>query len=44
MILSMTGYGKSTAQIKNKQVQIEIKTLNSKNIDINFDDDNNYYY
>ena len=36
MILSMTGYGKSTAQIKNKQVQIEIKTLNSKNIDINF--------
>lgn len=32
----MTGYGKSVCQLKNKQVVIEIKTLNSKNADIFF--------
>ncbi len=35
MILSMTGYGKAAAEINHKRIQIEIKTLNSKNIDIN---------
>lgn len=36
MLLSMTGYGKATCQLKNKQIIIEIKTLNSKNADIFF--------
>lgn len=36
MIESMTGYGKASLQIKNKRIEIEIRTLNSKNIDINF--------
>lgn len=36
MILSMTGFGKSEAQISNKKFTIEIRTLNSKNIDLNF--------
>lgn len=35
MILSMTGYGKASAEINHKRIQIEIKTLNSKNIDLN---------
>lgn len=35
MILSMTGYGKANSDVSQKRVQIEIKTLNSKNIDIN---------
>lgn len=32
----MTGYGKATAELNDKSVDIEIKTLNSKNLDINF--------
>lgn len=32
---SMTGYGKSTCEFKNKKISIEIKTLNSKGIDLN---------
>ena len=36
MLLSMTGYGKTTCQLTNKQIIIEIKTLNSKNADIFF--------
>ena len=36
MLLSMTGYGKTTCQLSNKQIIIEIKTLNSKNADIFF--------
>ncbi len=36
MIQSMTGYGKATAVLNNKHIDIEIRTLNSKNIDINF--------
>ncbi len=32
----MTGYGKTTCQLANKQIIIEIKTLNSKNADIFF--------
>lgn len=35
MIQSMTGYGKSEVQLKNKKITIEIKSLNSKNLDIN---------
>jgi uncharacterized protein (TIGR00255 family) len=36
MILSMTGYGKAEANLQNKKVTIEIKSLNSKQIDMNF--------
>ena len=36
MLLSMTGYGKTTCRLPNKQIIIEIKTLNSKNADIFF--------
>lgn len=32
----MTGYGKAVAQLKNKSVEIEVRTLNSKNLDLNF--------
>lgn len=35
MIQSMTGYGKSVLQLPTKKVTIEIKTLNSKNLDLN---------
>ncbi len=35
MIKSMTGFGKTELELKNKKVIIEIKTLNSKQIDIN---------
>ena len=35
MIQSMTGYGKSTVQLKSGNLTIEIKSLNSKNIDLN---------
>jgi uncharacterized protein (TIGR00255 family) len=31
----MTGYGKSEVQLENKKVTIEIRSLNSKNLDIN---------
>lgn len=34
MIESMTGYGKSVLHLPSKKVTIEIKTLNSKNLDI----------
>jgi uncharacterized protein (TIGR00255 family) len=34
MIKSMTGYGKAECELKDKKVTIEIKTLNSKNLDI----------
>jgi len=33
MIRSMTGYGKSVLQLPNKKISIEIKSLNSKNLD-----------
>lgn len=36
MIYSMTGYGKASAQMPNKTVVIEIKSLNSKFLDLNF--------
>jgi uncharacterized protein (TIGR00255 family) len=35
MILSMTGFGKASAQLPNKKVTIEIKSLNSKGLDLN---------
>lgn len=35
MIQSMTGYGKSILQLPTKKVTVEIKSLNSKNLDIN---------
>jgi len=34
MILSMTGFGRSVCELKNKIVTIEIKALNSKQLDI----------
>ena len=35
MIQSMTGYGKAVAELSQKKVTVEIKTLNSKNLDLN---------
>ena len=35
MIYSMTGYGKSVLQLPTKKITIELKSLNSKNLDIN---------
>jgi len=35
MILSMTGYGKAVVELPQKKVTVEIKTLNSKNLDLN---------
>ena len=34
MILSMTGYGKSVATYKGKKINVEIKSLNSKALDL----------
>ncbi|TQD40533.1 YicC/YloC family endoribonuclease [Haloflavibacter putidus] len=35
MIKSMTGFGKSTLELSGKKITIEIKSLNSKNLDVN---------
>jgi len=35
MIQSMTGYGKSVLQLSTKKITIELKSLNSKNLDLN---------
>lgn len=35
MIFSMTGYGKSSAEISGKKITIEVRTLNSKGLDLN---------
>lgn len=35
MIHSMTGYGKSVIQLPNKKISIELKSLNSKSLDLN---------
>ena len=35
MIQSMTGFGKSVAQLPSKKITIEIKSLNSKSLDLN---------
>ena len=36
MIVSMTGFGKGETQFKHKKITVELRTLNSKNIDLNF--------
>ena len=33
MILSMTGYGKASCEYGNKKITVEIKSLNSKQMD-----------
>ena len=35
MIQSMTGYGKTVLQLPTKKITIELKSLNSKNLDLN---------
>lgn len=35
MLVSMTGFGKATCELENKKLTIEIKSLNSKQLDIN---------
>ncbi|MDV7186792.1 YicC/YloC family endoribonuclease [Lutibacter sp. TH_r2] len=35
MIQSMTGYGKTVLQLSQKKITIELKSLNSKNLDLN---------
>ena len=35
MIQSMTGYGKALVQLPSKKITVEIKSLNSKNLDLN---------
>lgn len=35
MIQSMTGFGKSLVQLPSKKITVEIKSLNSKNLDLN---------
>ncbi len=35
MIQSMTGFGKSTTELPNKKISVEIKSLNSKQLDLN---------
>ncbi len=35
MIYSMTGYGKATCQLSGKKINLEIKSLNSKQLDLN---------
>ncbi len=35
MLLSMTGFGKASAETKNKKITVEIKSLNSKQLDLN---------
>ena len=35
MIYSMTGYGKSILQLPTKKISVELKSLNSKNLDLN---------
>jgi len=35
MIQSMTGYGKHVVQLPSKKISLELKSLNSKNLDIN---------
>lgn len=35
MIQSMTGFGKATLQLATKKITVEVKSLNSKNLDLN---------
>ncbi len=34
MLFSMTGYGKAEKQVNNKNIRVEIRSLNSKNLDL----------
>ena len=34
MIQSMTGFGKATAELPDKKINVEIKSLNSKALDL----------
>jgi uncharacterized protein (TIGR00255 family) len=36
MVLSMTGFGKAKCGIAGRQYSVEVKTLNSKSLDLNF--------
>ena len=40
MIISMTGFGKSETKFQRKKLNAEIRSLNSKNIDLNLIKDN----
>lgn len=42
MIKSMTGFGKEEFSFENKTIVLEVRTLNSKNLDINIRIPNNY--
>lgn len=42
MIQSMTGYGKTVVQLTQKKVTLEVKSLNSKNLDLNVRIPNSY--
>ena len=42
MIQSMTGYGKTIVQLAQKKVTLEVKSLNSKNLDLNVRIPNSY--
>ena len=35
MIISMTGYGKAVCELQHKKISIEVKSLNSKQLDLN---------
>ena len=35
MIQSMTGFGKATLQLSTKKITVEVKSLNSKGLDLN---------
>lgn len=35
MLLSMTGFGKASAEANNKKITVEVKSLNSKQLDLN---------
>jgi len=34
MLQSMTGFGKATGTFENKKITVELKSLNSKNLDV----------
>ena len=34
MLQSMTGYGKASGTYENKKITVEVKSLNSKNLDL----------
>ncbi len=42
MIYSMTGFGKSTALVDNKKLSVEVKSLNSKQLDLSVRQPQNY--